>query len=143
MPATRVEPKSMIFTVPVGSIITFCGRRSWCSISSRWNAVRPFADLLDDAAHRLDRWLRVVDEPLVQRLAVDEFGDGVEEFRARARARRFHHVCIADALRDPVFHEERSTCARSARSSVDSVLMTTGAARPRSCARYTWLRALA
>ena len=33
--ATRVAPKSMIFTVPVASIMMFSGRKSWCSISRR------------------------------------------------------------------------------------------------------------
>jgi hypothetical protein len=33
--ATHVAPKSMIFAVPVLSIMMFSGRRSWCSISSR------------------------------------------------------------------------------------------------------------
>jgi hypothetical protein len=33
----------MIFTVPVRSIMMFSGRRSWCSISSRWKACRPRA----------------------------------------------------------------------------------------------------
>ena len=42
-PVILVEPKSMIFTVPVVSIMMLSGRMSWCSISLRWNARRPLA----------------------------------------------------------------------------------------------------
>ena len=42
-PVILVEPKSMIFTVPVASIMMLSGRMSWCSISLRWKARSPLA----------------------------------------------------------------------------------------------------
>ena len=43
---------------------------------------------------------------MAERLALDEFGDGVQIVALAAARRGFHHVRVADALRDPVLHEE-------------------------------------
>ena len=102
-PATRIEPKSMIFTVPVLSIMMLSGRRSWCSISRRWKALQALGDLLDDAAHRFEVGLRIVDHPLRQRLPVDEFG------------RRHRGSCALAAARSGL-----STCGLSMRRATHS-----------------------
>ena len=77
MPATRVEPKSMIFTVPVAIDHHVLRPQVLVQHLQAVERQQAVGDLLDDAAHGFDRRLRVVDEPLMQGLAVDELGHRV------------------------------------------------------------------
>ena len=83
-------------------------------------------DLLDDAAHGFEQGFGWSIIHCVQRLALDVLGHRVEDSCASCPRAGLEHVRIADALRDPVFHEEAVEMRGSARNSVASVLMTTG-----------------
>ncbi len=63
-------------------------------------------DLLDDAAHGFQVRLWVVEHPLRQRLAVDEFAHGVQVAALPRRRAGLDHVGIVEAPGDPLFQQE-------------------------------------
>ena len=96
----------MIFAVPLASIMMFCGRRSWCSISRRWKALQALRDLLDDAAHRLEIGPRMIDHPLRERVAFDVLHGEVDRAARFTRRARLGDEGAVDALSDPLLHQE-------------------------------------
>ncbi len=63
-------------------------------------------DLLDDAAHRFQIRLWIVDHPLGQGLPVDEFGHDIEEVALAGMRKRFQYMRAVDAPGDPLLHHE-------------------------------------
>jgi hypothetical protein len=105
-PVILVEPKSMIFTVPVASIMMLSGLMSWCSISLRWKARSPLAicSTMPRTVSRLG--FRIVDHPLRQRLPVDVFGRDIQEIALALQQAGFQHMRAVDPPRHPLLHHE-------------------------------------
>ena len=78
----------MIFTVPVRVDHDVVGPQVLMQHLHAVEGAQALGDLLDDAAHRFQVGLRIVDHPLRQRLAVDVFGHDIEEVALALRAGR-------------------------------------------------------
>ena len=142
-PATWADAKSMIFTVPLRSIITFSGRRSWCSISLPWKACRPLAicAAMLRTLSRSGRGWSVIHWPSVWPSTNSIATYTCWRGRSLATGRSTCGLWMRRATHSS--SKKRSRWSWLSRRSTDGVFSTTCCPLWSSTASHTWLRALA